>query len=154
MPIQAGPMVQRLVVAAAIAAAVGSIPTNAVAQATADRGDARTLVAIRDPVVAFSPIAARRRGDDATTVRDPMLAMPVAVASRSRSRGARRGLVIGAVGGALLGLVITNDFMDEPVVNMAMSAAVFGVVGAGIGALVGAEVPSATPPSGQAAARR
>jgi hypothetical protein len=147
-------MLQRLVLVTACAAALGSTPAQAIAQATVDVRDARTLVAIGAPMVAFSPIASWRPGDVGVAVRDTMLAMPFAAAPRSRSRGARRGLVIGAVGGALLGLVLTNDFLDEPAVNMAMGAAFLGDIGAGIGALVGADPPPAATPPGEGGSRR
>ena len=68
-------------------------------------------------------------------------------APKSRARGARRGFLIGALGGALLGLVITNDFLDEPVVNAAAGAGVFGIIGAGVGALVGSTPPATTAPA-------
>jgi hypothetical protein len=60
------------------------------------------------------------------------------VQERSRSRAARNGFLIGAVVGGVVGLAITNDFMDEPLLNFAMGAAAGGMVGAVVGVLVGA----------------
>lgn len=59
-------------------------------------------------------------------------------APRSRARGARIGALIGAAIGGLAGLAITNDFMDEPLVNAAGGAAAGGIVGLIVGAAVGA----------------
>src|SRR5215212_2531975 len=65
-----------------------------------------------------------RGGADAGRARE-RLVVPASVftmtteGAKSRSRGARRGLLIGAVSGAVLGFLVTNDFMDEPMVNAA-----------------------------------
>lgn len=73
--------------------------------------------------------------------------MVQSAAPRSRTRGAKRGFLIGVIGGALIGLSITDDFMDEPMVNAALGASVFGIIGAGVGALVGA-APASPPGPG------
>src|SRR5687768_2608652 len=95
------------------------------AQQPADTRSRRTIVAVAYEV----PVVARP---------DTTVAIVQGSARRSRSRGARRGLVVGLIGGALIGLVLTNDFLDEPAVNMMVSAGFFGLVGAGVGALIGA----------------
>ena len=49
--------------------------------------------------------------------------------------------MIGAAVGGLVGLLITNDFMDEPAVNLAGGALAGGLLGLLIGAAVGAPTP-------------
>ena len=77
--------------------------------------------------------AARAPAGDERAVRVSLVETP-----RSRARGARRGALIGAAVGGVAGLLITNDFMDEPLVNMAGGAIAGGLIGLVLGAAVGA----------------
>ena len=66
---------------------------------------------------------------------------PAAGERRSRSRGAARGLVVGVFVGLIAGALVTNDFLDDPGVNMMAGAAVGGLAGALVGAAIGVREP-------------
>ena len=104
----------------------------------------RTIVAVAEPTVDFRSVGRPARDLLPVSIGDSAHRTMQGATPRSRSRGARRGFVIGLVGGALFGLAVTNDFLDEPGVNMVVSAGFFGLVGAGVGALIGAAPDPAT----------
>ncbi len=90
----------------------------------------------------------------AINVPDTVFATKGVAAPRSRALGAKRGFLIGLAGGLLIGVAISGDFLDEPMVTAVVAGGVLGLVGAGIGALVGATPPSPTNPDLRGSASR
>ena len=122
-----------LIVAVLCALAVGFAPPHVQAQAGGPRHAFSRIGIV--------PSMSAKVAPDAVALPVSPSVAPAAGERRSRSRGAARGFVVGAFVGLIAGALVTNDFLDDPAVNMMAGAAVGGLAGALVGAAIGVREP-------------